>query len=168
MSQAETQKQSHQPLSHQQLLNVFVGTWKTEGQQHEGFVGAAATIIAQETYEWLTGELFLVHRFEGRVGDNQVACLEVIGYDIVSRSHPIHTFYNNGTSNQWQLSESGGVWTINGEWQMADQATEVRCTIFFSDDGNTMISNWEYLNDMSNWQTFWDVKATKTAARGEQ
>ena len=162
MSQTEINKPSHQPSSAYQLLNVFVGKWETEGQQYEGVVGAAAPITALETYEWLAGELFLVHRFEGHVGDKEAACIEIIGYDAVSGSYPTHTFYNNGKRQEWQSSETEGVWTITGEWQMAGKPTKVRCTIFFSDDGNTMIGKWEYLNDESNWQTFWDVKAMKS------
>src|SRR5450432_4171904 len=48
-------------------LNVFAGKWLTNGQQHQGAVGPAAKITAVETYEWLPGERFLIHRFEGLV-----------------------------------------------------------------------------------------------------
>jgi hypothetical protein len=74
--------QSPKPGAGQQRLNVFVGTWHMEGQQCEGPIGPAANIRAVETYEWLPGEFFLVHRFEGRVGDVEAGCLEIIGlYD---------------------------------------------------------------------------------------
>lgn len=161
MTPAETNKQSGEAPSAHQRLNVFLGRWETAGHQSEGLVGAAAHITALETYEWLTGELFLVHRFEGHVGESAAACIEIIGYDFASRSYPVQTFYNNGLRHEWQSSESEGVWTLTGKWQMAGQPTEVRCTMFFSDDGNTMTGKWEYLNDQSNWQTFWDVKSTK-------
>jgi hypothetical protein len=69
------------PGAGHQLLHVFVGTWTAEGQQYEGPIGPAASISALETYDWLTGEAFLVHRFEGRVGDGEAACIEIIASD---------------------------------------------------------------------------------------
>ena len=149
------------PGAGHQRLNAFVGTWNTEGQQCEGAVGPAAKIRAMETYEWLRGEFFLVHRFEGQVGDGAVACIEIIGYDAETQSYPTHTFYNNGVANEWQSHERDGIWTLAGDWQMQGQSVKVRCTTAFSDAGHTMTSKWEQSSDGSSWETFWDVKASK-------
>jgi hypothetical protein len=133
--------QSPKPGVGHQRLNVFVGTWHTEGQQCESPVGPAATIQAVERYEWLPGELFLVHRFEGHVRDG--------------------TFYNNGLANEWQSHERDGTWNLAGDWHMQGKSVKVRCTTAFSDAGHTMRSSWEQSSDGSNWETFWDVKASK-------
>ena len=159
--QSETSKQTREPGAGHQRLNVFVGKWNTEGQQHEGPVGPAAKITAVETFEWLTGEFFLVHRFQGRVGDHEAACIEIIGHDNASQSYPVHSFYNNGVANEWQYRERNGTWTLTGDWQMKGESTRVRCTIVFSDGGNTMTGKWEMASEGPGWQPFWDVKATK-------
>ena len=153
--------QSPKPGVGHQRLNVFVGTWHTEGQQCEGPVGPAATIRAVETYEWLPGEFFLVHRFEGHVGDGAAGCIEIIGYDAQSQSYPTHTFYNNGLANEWRSHERDGTWTLAGDWHMQGKSVKVRCTTAFSDAGHTMRSTWEQSSDGSSWETFWDVKASK-------
>jgi Protein of unknown function (DUF1579) len=153
--------QSPKPGAGHQRLNVFVGRWTMEGQQYEGPVGPPAKISAVETYEWLTGEFFLIHRFEGRVGDGEAACIEVIGHDPESQSYPTHTFYNNGLSTEWERRERDGTWTLTGDWRMKDRSMKVRCTTVFSDAGHTMRDKWEHSSDGSNWQTFWDVKASK-------
>jgi hypothetical protein len=161
----ETQKQSPEPPrkpgSEQKRLNVFVGKWKTEGQQHEGLVGPAAKITAVETYEWLTGEFFLIHRFEGRVGEGEAACIEITGYDAKRQCYAMHTFYNSGIANEWRLDECDCVWMLTGDWQMSGELMKVRCKIEFGDAGNTMRGKWEHSSDGSSWQTFWDVKAEK-------
>lgn len=144
-----------------QRLNVFVGTWHTEGQQCEGPVGPAATIRAVDTYEWLPGEFFLVHRFEGHVGDGAAGCIEIIGYDAQSQSYRRHTFYNNGLANEWRSHERDGTWTLAGDWHMQGKPVKVRCTTAFSDAGHTMRSTWQQSSDGSSWETFWDVKASK-------
>lgn len=142
-------------------MDVFVGKWNMEGQQYEGLIGPAAKITAVNSYEWLTGGFFLVHRFDGRVGDGEAACIEIIGRDASSQSYPTHSLYNNGITNEWQARERDGIWTLTGEWQMADKSLKVRCTTVFNDDGNTMKGKWEHSSDGSTWQTFWDVEATR-------
>ena len=55
-----------------------------------------------ETYEWLAGERFLVHRFEGLVGDKPAVFLEMIGYDAAAGDYAVHTYYNSGLTNEWR------------------------------------------------------------------
>jgi hypothetical protein len=152
---------SPKPGAGHQRLNVFVGTWDTEGHQCESSVGPAAKIRAVETYQWLPGEFFLVHRFEGQVRDSAAGCIEIVGYDAQSQSYPTHTFYNNGLANEWRSHERDGTWTLAGDWHMQAKSVKVRCTTAFSDAGHTMRSKWEQSSDGSSWETFWDVKASK-------
>jgi hypothetical protein len=69
-------------------MEPFIGTWLVEGQQHATDLGDAAKVEALETFEWLTGGHFIIHRFEGRVGEDPAACLEVIGYDAARSEYP--------------------------------------------------------------------------------
>lgn len=158
---AATRTQPATPDPALKKLNVFVGKWNTEGQQHEGLVGPAAKISAVETFEWLTGDFFLIHRFDGKVGDGETACIEITGYDPTNDSYPVHTFYNNGIATEWEYHEREGVWTLTGGWEMEGKAMKVRCIVKFSDGGSTMTGKFEHSSHGSNWQAFWDVKATK-------
>lgn len=159
---ANTQQSAPDPAL--KKLEVFVGKWNTVGWQVEGLVGPAAEITALDTFEWLPGEMFLVHRFEGKVGESDVACIEVTGYDAENKNYPVNTFYNNGIANQWEYSEIDGVWTMTGDWQMEGKKMQARCTNVFSDDGNSFTGEWEMSSDGSNWEMFWDVTATKEAS----
>lgn len=144
-------------------LEIFVGTWHMEGQQYAGQFGPAAKVTAVNTYEWLTGGFFLVHRLEGHMDDHDMACIEIIGHDASSQSYPTHAFYNDGNAKVWQLRERGGTWTLTGDWQKAGESLNVRCTTVFSDADHTMTANWDYSIDGSNWQRFMDAKATKAS-----
>ncbi|MEP6491882.1 MAG: DUF1579 family protein [bacterium] len=158
-----TRESTPQPTIRAEIrrLEVFVGTWHTEGKQYEGSVGPAAPVTAVETFEWLTGELFLIHRFQGQVGGAASACIEVIGYDPSTDAYPARTYYNNGIINDWQYEDHGKIWILAGEWMMGDERTYVRCTTRFSDDDNTRSGRWESSADGVNWQTYWDVTATR-------
>jgi hypothetical protein len=98
----------------------------------------------------LPGELFLVHRFEGQVGDGAAGCIEIIGYDAQSQSYPTHTFYHNGLANEWQSHELDGTWTLAGDWYMRGKSVKVGCTTVFSDAGHTMRNKWEQSSDGSS------------------
>jgi hypothetical protein len=143
-------------------LGAFVGTWNTEGRQHEGPFGPAAKVSALESYEWLTGNLFLVHRFEGRVGDTVAACIEILGQDAQGEGFSVQTFDSSGIRRQWDLREGDGTWTMTGDSPVDNLPMKVRLTTVFSDGGKTMSGTWEHSRDGSDWQTFWDVTATKT------
>lgn len=142
-------------------LDVFVGTWNLAGHQLEGPFGPAMKIKAVSTFEWLPGAFFLIHRFEGRMNEAEIACVEIIGYDPSNQSYPTPAFYNDGNAIEWQLRERDGTWIRSGEAPMADTSVKVRCTMEFSNAGNTMTGTWEHSSDGSTWQTFWDVTATR-------
>ena len=159
--QAQAPKQPHNPGPEYRRLDVFVGEWQITGQQYGSPFGPAAKLTAVEAFEWLPGGFFLVHRFEGLIDDQVMACIEIIGHDASSQSYVFHSFYNDSKTNEWQARERDGVWTLSGDWQTEGKSSKVRCTTVFSDSGKTRTAKWERSSDGSNWDTFWDVKATK-------
>jgi hypothetical protein len=144
-------------------LNVFVGKWNIEGKQYDGAFGPAAKINTVETYEWLTGGLFLIHRLNGNVGEQQIACIEIIGYDEKNNSYPTHSFYNDGRTNEWQSHEENGIWTLTGNSEAAGKPIKVRSTTLFSNGNNSIAIKWEKSNDGLKWEIFWDINATKVS-----
>jgi hypothetical protein len=150
------------PGSEHGRLDVFVGTWKTEGQQYEGAFGGAAKVSAEETYEWLPGGLFLVHRLAGRIGGAEMACIEIIESDRAEGRYRMHSFYNDGRSQEWQLTEHDGSWIISSDWLTTDGTKrKVRCTQRLENGGKTRTGKWESSADGTTWTTFWDVTSTK-------
>jgi hypothetical protein len=142
-------------------LDAFVGKWHMEGQQLAGPAGPAAPISALQSYEWMAGNQFLVHRFDGHVGDSPASCIEVIGFDSERRYFRAHTFYNNGQMNVWDIDKRDGRWRVLGDWNASGRSMKVRCLIDFTDDQSTMDSTWEQSSDGLTWQVFWKVSAQK-------
>jgi hypothetical protein len=164
-SSPATSRQTEQASArneHTKALNAFVGEWRAEGQQLAGPVGAAAKITATQKYEWLQGEMFLIHRFDGHVGESSASCIEIMGYDRDTGLCRIHTFYNNGLKNVWDVERHADRWQLYGDWNMAGKSMKVRCTITFGDDGRSMRNLWEYSEGGAGWQAFWDLHARKT------
>lgn len=149
------------PDADHERLDAFVGKWHMEGQQLAGPAGPAASISAMQTYEWLPGGQFLIHRFDGHIGDSPAACIEIIGFESERRCYRAYTFYNNGQMNVWDIELRDGQWRLLGDWNAGGKSLKVRCTTTFTDDGKTMHGKWEYSSDGSTWLTFWDVSARK-------
>jgi hypothetical protein len=162
-AKTETSEPEADPCSGPQhrRLDVFVGRWNKEGRALDSPFGRAANVSAVETYEWLPGGFFLVHRLDGRLGDDPIACIEIIGYDAATGSYPVHSFYDNGTTNVWQSNERDGTWTLTGDWKTGSGSFKILCKTVFDEAGEAMTATWEYSRDGSTWSLFWDTTLTR-------
>jgi hypothetical protein len=142
-------------------LEAFLGKWNLAGQQHAGPVGPAAEIDGMETYEWLKGHKFMVHRFDARIGKDDGACIEILGYDAQAGDYPSRTFYDQGIIADWRATVRDRTWIVTGEWDMQGRIVKVRCTTIFNEAGDSRTGKWESSADGATWTTFWDVKAKK-------
>ncbi len=117
-----------------------------------------------DTYEWLPGGFFLLHHIDGRVGDDEVKGIEIIGYDAASRTYRTHFFDSRGNTGTEELTVRDNIWTWAGSGVMGEKAH--RCTSVLSDDGHTFTAHHERSSDGSNWSPWMDVKLTK-AGKGQ-
>jgi Protein of unknown function (DUF1579) len=145
-------------------LDAFVGKWHMEGQQLAGSTTRAAPVSALQTYEWMPGGKFLVHRFDGNIGDARASCVEIIGFDAERKCYRAHTFYNNGQMNVWDITCRDDRWLARGDWNAGERTLKIRCTTTFADAGKTMHGKWEQSADGVTWQPFWEVAAKKIVA----
>lgn len=150
---AQASQQTSRPDAALKRLNAFVGKWNTEGEIQESPFGPAGKLIGRDTYEWLAGGFFLIHRVNVRMGNQKNESIEIIGYDAQSNSYPMHSFDSQGNSAVMQAGVAGDTWTFTGE--------SMRFKGTFSEDGKRISGKWEYLDDGSNWHHWMDVKLTK-------
>jgi hypothetical protein len=144
-----------------EALQPLVGKWHTEGQQLEGPLGPAAPFVAVETFEWLDGGQFLVHRLDGHFGQQPAACVEVLGKHQDGQLLA-QTFYNDGNRRDWVVKAEGKALSWNGTWSKGSgEALRVRYTVNFEDAGNTLVGKWEQSGDGHAWQPFLEARATK-------
>lgn len=149
------------PGEPQQRLDVFVGTWKIEGDQIESPLGPAGKVDLTEQWDWLPGGFFLVNRLSGRVGQAPMSCVEVLGYDSEAGSYVMHSYYGDGHRAEWRVREKDGTWLYGGNWDRGATIYKIRCTAVVSPTGDAINAKWEYAGDGAPWKTFWDVRATR-------
>lgn len=135
-------------------LNAFVGAWETNGEIVAGSSGQRVKFEATDTYEWLPGGHFLLHRFDAEMPEGEVEGIEVIGFDQETKSYPMHSFDSSGTASIMHARVVNDVWTFTGE--------TIRFTGGFRDDGRVFAGVWELRSsDGSAWHPWMDVRLKK-------
>src|SRR5437879_5075347 len=117
------------PGPEQKRLEVFLGKWISQGEAKASPYGLAGKITATETFEWLPGGFFMIHRSEGRQGTIDVKWTEIIGYDARKKMYTTHTFDNFGNAALWEGTWRGNtlVWTTDS--YVAGKSLKERCAI---------------------------------------
>ena len=78
---AQAPDQPAKPGPDQKRLEVFLGKWTNQGEANASPYGPAGRITATETFDWLPGGFFMIHRADGRQGTIESKWIEIIGYD---------------------------------------------------------------------------------------
>jgi Protein of unknown function (DUF1579) len=136
-------------------LEVLVGRWNSAGRTVPGPSEPAIRITGTDTYEWLAGGFFLVHRVDVRMGDEKVEVIELID-DPSDSSYPMRSFDSQGNFvTMTARVRNDGVWTFTGASQ--------RAALTIGEDGTTMTARWERSDDGTSWRHWMDMWFTRTS-----
>ncbi|HEY0633923.1 MAG TPA: DUF1579 family protein [Gammaproteobacteria bacterium] len=135
-------------------LNAFVGIWDTVGEVKSDPAGSAVKFKATDTYEWLPGGYFLLHRYDADMPDGKVIGIEVIGYSAQNQAYAMYAFDSLGNASEMLGQFEMENWTFVGE-----------TTLFtggFSDVGKVFTGLWERrAGEGHDWQPWMEVKLNK-------
>lgn len=147
-------EQPSTPGPEHRRLDVFVGTWNTKGRTRASGSEPAIEIVGTDSYEWLPGGFFLIHRVDVHMGSEKVDALEIIGYDVASQSYPTRFFDSQGNTGTYEASVRDGIWTF------ATDST--RATVTVGSDGHSMTIHWERVaGDDQAWVPWMDLELTR-------
>lgn len=120
-------------------LDALAGHWHTRGRVVASSPEEEIEIRGNDSYEWLPGGYFMLHRVAVSIGEEEVHNLEVIGYDPASDCYPTRFYDHQGNSGTYIATVSDGVWTF---------ATEgARATFELDPSGERMQAKWERMED---------------------
>jgi hypothetical protein len=149
---------THEPETKHERLAQLVGRWRTKGRTIATPEAPEAVIDALDTYEWLPGRFSLLHTVDARVGETRVEGAEIIGWDPVRGAYTTLYFGSDGpNAYEAGFTDDDGVLV----WSMRS-ATD-RFTGRFSDDGATIVGQWERLDEGQSWQPWMEVTLTREA-----
>jgi hypothetical protein len=142
-------------------LNPFIGVWTASGESYAAGQRAddprasAVPWTSDETYEWLPGGFFVLHRWDAMAGRKVFKGTEIIGHDPALGGYFTRFFDNDGFHPEYRVDVSGNAWTFR------EPAT--RATITFSDGDDRMNVSWEWKNHGAEWLPLCDRVATRIA-----
>jgi len=134
-------------------LGRFIGEWT----MLVTFPGAPPVEGGRVVFEWMTGEQFLIQRWEVPVPEAPDG-LAVIGFDAGRGAFLQHYFDSRGIARVYVMSLEDEVWTLRREapdFSPLDFAQ--RYTGTFSDDGTKIIGRWEIAHDGATWEHDFDL-----------
>jgi hypothetical protein len=134
-------------------LERFIGEWTMQVT----FPGAPSIAGGRVVFEWMSGEQFLIERWEVPVPEAPDG-LAVIGFDGGRGTFLQHYFDSRGIARVYTMSLEDGIWTLRREapdFSPLDFAQ--RYTGTFSDDGTRIVGRWEIAHDGSTWEHDFDL-----------
>ncbi len=134
-------------------LSPLTGRWASEGETIATAEEPSVRIVGTDSYEWLGGGHFLVHRVHVRMGDDIVEALEVIG-EFDGTSYAMRSFDHEGTVTVMRATVANdGVMTFAGD--------DMRTTLIAADDGQSMQARWERFDGAGTWSHWMDMRFTR-------
>jgi hypothetical protein len=140
-------------------LERFIGEWTMQVT----FPGAPPMTGGRVVFEWMTGEQFIIERWEVPVPEAPDG-LAIIGFDDARGTFRQHYFDSRGIARIYQMRLEDGVWTLwrdTADFSPLDFAQ--RYTGTFSDDGATIAGRWEIAHDGSTWEHDFDLTYLRIA-----
>ena len=134
-------------------LNKFVGRWNTTGRVLATDTSPEIKISGTDTYEWLAGKFFLLHKADVLMGGDKNETFEIIGFDKLKDNYAMRYYDNKGNSGLMTASCKDGLWTFLGE--------TLRFTGGFKKNDTEFSGIWEQSSDGNNWTHFMDIKLTR-------
>ena len=135
-------------------LNFLIGKWHTQGKILQGATEASNEIRGMDTYEWIAGGFFILHRVDVFMGNERTEVVEIIGYDETKKSYFMQSFDNQGESPiMYALLDKPGVLKLGDK--------KMRSTLTANRKGNIMTAKWELSEDGKTWKPWMDMKLSK-------
>lgn len=172
MSERDDSRQTDQPPVPDpalRRLDFLVGTWSIEGETSPDFSGPPMRSTSTETFEWLHGGFFLVHRWDAVFGDPGEdpgrelpggavqKGIMFYGYDASTARYRTHFFDGNGPFHDGSMYEGE---VVDGNLRFTGPA---RFTLLENPDG-TVTNDWELRGDDGEWRPWRHTTMTRAAA----
>ena len=137
-----------------ELLKKFVGIWDTEGHVMSDPSGERIKFKGTDTYEWLPGGYFLLHRYEAIMPQGNITGIEIIGYNRESDTYSMYSFDSQGNADVMEGRFEMDNWTFIGGSALFSGG--------FGDGGKVFTGLWEKRSGKgADWQPWMEVSLNK-------
>ena len=148
-------KLSHKKSNNQiDKLNFLIGNWHTQGEILIGVSDSSKKIRGMDTYEWISGGFFILHRVDVFMGNERTEVMEIIGYDESRKSYFMKSFDNRGESlTMYAVLKKPGVLKFGNK--------TMQSILTANKNGNSMVAKWELAENGKTWKHWMNIKLNK-------
>ncbi len=147
-----SEKMKEYNLSHEQLA-PFIGIWRTSGQILATDTSPAILVHGIDSYEWLPGEYFLLHKVDVMIGENKINNTEIIGWDYETGNYFMHAYDTSGIYSCMHATVNGNHWVYEGPTE--------KFVGGFNKDRSEFSGLWYTREKDTAWQQWMDIKLEK-------
>ena len=134
-------------------LERFIGEWT----MRVTFPGAPPFEGGRVVFEWMSGERFLIQRWEVPVPEAPDG-LAIIGFDAGRGTLLQHYFDSRGIARVYTMSPEDGIWTLRRDTpDFSPLEFAQRFTGRFSGDDGEIVGRWEIAHDGVTWEHDFDL-----------
>ena len=150
---AQIKSSSKKAFNQIKKLNFLIGKWHTYGEILQGAT-SSKTIRGMDSYEWISGGVFILHRVDVFMGNKRTEAIEIIGYDESRKSYFMKSFDSNGEAPIMyaKLKKSGA-------FEFGD--TKMRSILKPSKTGRAMSAKWELAENGKLWKPWMEIRLEK-------
>jgi hypothetical protein len=135
-------------------LNFLIGKWHTKGEILLGASLSLKEIRGMDTYEWVSGGFFILHRVDVFMGNERTEAIEIIGYDEDRKSYFMKSFDSQGESiTMYAVLEKSLVLKFGDE--------KMRTVLTANEDGSSMSAKWELSENGKTWKPWMNIEFKK-------
>jgi hypothetical protein len=136
-------------------LGRFAGQWTTEGQVLPSANKAGIEVKGTDTYEWLPGGFFLLHKVDVKIGEEKVQTLEIIGFDESANHYTMQHYDNKGNAGLMTATLMDNLWIFRGESLLFKGG--------FSKEDTVFSGVWEQLNSEKVWVPYMNIRLVRAS-----
>lgn len=159
-----TAQTAPKPGAEHKKLEVWVGTWSTQGEvkSGNGYGVPAGKFSRTDQFRWLPGGFFLQHTRDGKGPENEIHHMSMVGYSPTLGKYTWTWFdLASPASASFTMTSSGDRWvTTGGGTSRAGKAFQERCTNDFLATGSITFTC-ATSPDGKTWTASLEGKATK-------
>ena len=141
------------PTAAERKLDVFLGRWHTTGTSEATEDTPAGRIDIADNYEWLPGEVLMVHAWVGQISGEANKGLEIYTHDAAKGRYFSHFFGSPNVGRVYEMTvNAAGVWTVAGPSERGRYAFE---------NSNAFTGIWERSDDGIHWAPLCEFRSTR-------
>jgi Protein of unknown function (DUF1579) len=134
-------------------LRKFVGRWNTSGVIRSSGNTPGEVVTGIDTYEWLPGEYFLLHKADVSIGIDKSETFEIIGFDSKIGKFTMQYYDNKGGTGLMLAECQDDNWEFVGD--------DLRFSGGFKNEGTEFSGIWEQRTEESKWTPFMEIALIK-------